>query len=392
MSEEIKETPNGELTQGEFKIKKKPKKFVSETKITKIDLSKKEDKTKEPTEDLVKQEEETNKEVVEAKVEEVLDIADTKIEETKIEETKLEEIKQEEAKDLEETKDIVEDIKEEIKVNPEIELPENVDKLVSFMKETGGTVEDFVKLNRDLSKLNNEQILLEYYKSSKPHLNAEEVEFLMDDNFAWDEDEEERSVKKKKLAFKEEIAKAKNFLEETKSKYYDEIKLRPGVTQEQQKANDFLNKYNKEQELIKHRVKSFTESTNKFFSNEFKGFEYNVGEKSFRYNVNDANGVANSQSNLNNFVGKFLDQKGEIKDFKGYHKALYTAENADSVAKHFYEQGKTDAIRDITAKSKNINNEIRATSSGEMFINGLKVKAISGVDSSKLKIKTNKYK
>tara|TARA_R110001599_G_scaffold2650_5_gene14425 strand:+ start:1887 stop:3065 length:1179 start_codon:yes stop_codon:yes gene_type:complete len=392
MSEEIKETPNGELTQGEFKIKKKPKKFVSETKITKIDLSKKEDKTKEPTEDLVKQEEETNKEVVEAKVEEVLDSADTKIEETKIEETKLEEIKQEEAKDLEETKDIVEDIKEEIKVNPEIELPENVDKLVSFMKETGGTVEDFVKLNRDLSKLNNEQILLEYYKSSKPHLNAEEVEFLMDDNFAWDEDEEERSVKKKKLAFKEEIAKAKTFLEETKSKYYDEIKLRPGVTQEQQKANDFLNKYNKEQELIKHRVKSFTESTNKFFSNEFKGFEYNVGEKSFRYNVNDANGVANSQSNLNNFVGKFLDQKGEIKDFKGYHKALYTAENADSVAKHFYEQGKTDAIRDITAKSKNINNEIRATSSGEMFINGLKVKAISGVDSSKLKIKTNKYK
>jgi len=392
MSEEIKETPNGELTQGEFKIKKKPKKFVSETKITKIDLSKKEDKTKEPIEDLVKQEEETNKEVVEAKVEEVLDSADTKIEETKIEETKLEEIKQEEAKDLEETKDIVEDIKEEIKVNPEIELPENVDKLVSFMKETGGTVEDFVKLNRDLSKLNNEQILLEYYKSSKPHLNAEEVEFLMDDNFAWDEDEEERSVKKKKLAFKEEIAKAKTFLEETKSKYYDEIKLRPGVTQEQQKANDFLNKYNKEQELIKHRVKSFTESTNKFFSNEFKGFEYNVGEKSFRYNVNDANGVANSQSNLNNFVGKFLDQKGEIKDFKGYHKALYTAENADSVAKHFYEQGKTDAIRDITAKSKNINNEIRATSSGEMFINGLKVKAISGVDSSKLKIKTNKYK
>ena len=260
------------------------------------------------------------------------------------------------------------------------------------MKETGGTVEDFVKLNRDLSKLNNEQILLEYYKSSKPHLNAEEVEFLMDDNFAWDEDEEERSVKKKKLAFKEEIAKAKTFLEKTKSKYYDEIKLRPGVTQEQQKANDFLNKYNKEQELIEHRVKSFTESTNKFFSNEFKGFEYNVGEKSFRYNVNDPNGVANSQSNLNNFVGKFLDQKGEIKDFKGYHKALYTAENADSVAKHFYEQGKTDAIRDITAKSKNINNEIRATSSGEMFINGLKVKAISGVDSSKLKIKTNKYK
>jgi hypothetical protein len=386
MSEEIKETPSGELTQGDFKIKKKPKKFGSEPKITKVDLTKKETPKKE--------EEEVKEEATESKVEEIVEESKTNIEETKLEikDNKLEEINKEESNKLEETKEIVEDIKEEIKVNPEIELPENVEKLVSFMKETGGTVEDFVKLNKDFSKLNNEQILLEYYKSSKPHLNAEEVEFLMDDNFAWEEDEEERSIKKKKLAFKEEIAKAKKFLESSKDKYYEEIKLRPGVTQEQKKANDFLNTYNKEQELIKHRVKSFTESTNKFFSNEFKGFEYNLGEKSFRYNVNDTSGVANSQSDLNNFVGKFLDQKGEIKDFKGYHKALYTAENADTVAKHFYEQGKTDAIRDITAKSKNINNEIRATSSGEMFVNGMKVKAISGVDSSKLKIRTNKYK
>ena len=391
MSEEIKETPSGELTQGEFKIKNKPKKFVSETKITKVDLTKNKE-TKDSTKEEVK--EEVKEKATESKVEEIVEESKTNIKETKleVENNKLEEISKEESNELIETKEIVEDIKEEIKVKPEIELPENVEKLVSFMKETGGTVEDFVKLNKDFSKLNNEQILLEYYKSSKPHLNAEEVEFLMDDNFAWEEDEEERSIKKKKLAFKEEIAKAKTFLEGSKEKYYEEIKLRPGVTQEQKKANDFLNKYNKEQELIKHRVKSFTESTNKFFSNEFKGFEYNLGEKSFRYNVNDTSGVANSQSDLNNFVGKFLDQKGEITDFKGYHKALYTAENADTVAKHFYEQGKTDAIRDITAKSKNINNEIRATSSGEMFINGLKVKAISGVDSSKLKIKTNKYK
>jgi hypothetical protein len=209
----------------------------------------------------------------------------------------------------------------------------------------------------------------------------------MDDNFAWDEDEDERVVKKKKLAYKEEIAKAKNFLESSKKKYYEEIKLKPSVSQEQQKANDFFNRYNEEQKVIKQRHDRFTDNTKKLFADEFKGFEYNVGEKAFRYNVNNKNEVAQNQSDLNNFVGKFLDKNGEIKDYRGYHKALYTASNADKIAQHFYEQGKADAVKDINAKSKNITNEVRATSSGEMYINGLKIRAISGVDSSKLKIK-----
>ena len=255
------------------------------------------------------------------------------------------------------------------------------------MKQTGGTVEDYVNLNKDYSNLNGEQLLKEYYSVSKPHLNREEVEFLMDDNFAWDEDEDERVVKKKKLAYKEEIAKAKNFLESSKKKYYEEIKLKPSVSQEQQKANDFFNRYNEEQKVIKQRHDRFTDNTKKLFADEFKGFEYNVGEKAFRYNVNNKNEVAQNQSDLNNFVGKFLDKNGEIKDYRGYHKALYTASNADKIAQHFYEQGKADAVKDINAKSKNITNEVRATSSGEMYINGLKIRAISGVDSSKLKIK-----
>ena len=255
------------------------------------------------------------------------------------------------------------------------------------MKQTGGSVEDYVKLNKDYSKLGGEQLLKEYYSVSKPHLNTEEVEFLMDDNFAWDEDEDERVIKKKKLAYKEEIAKAKSFLNSSKDKYYEEIKLKPSVSQEQQKANDFFNRYNEEQKVIQQRHESFTNNTKKLFANEFKGFEYNVGDKAFRYNVNNKSDVAQNQSDLNNFVGKFLDKKGEINDYRGYHKALYTANNADKIAQHFYEQGKTDAIKDMNAKSKNISNEIRATSSGEMFINGLKVKAISGVDSSKLIIK-----
>ena len=380
MSEQIKETAAGELEQGDFKIKKKPKKLVTNKEVTKLDMAKKE----EP-----KEETKTEPEVVEeTKVEEVK-VEQPVVEETKTEESPIiEEIKVEETdKEVKQTEEVVEEIKEEVKENPQIELPENIEKLVDFMKNTGGTVEDYVKLNKDYSKLNGEQLLKEYYSVSKPHLNSEEIEFLMDDNFAWDEDEEERVVKKKKLAYKEEIAKAKSFLNSSKEKYYEEIKLKPSVSKEQKKANDFFNRYNEEQKVIQQRHESFTKNTKKLFSDEFKGFEYNVGEKAFRYNVNNKNDVAQNQSDLNNFVGKFLDKKGEIEDYRGYHKALYTANNADKIAKHFYEQGKTDAIRDVNAKSKNITNEIRATSSGEMFINGLKIKAISGVDSSKLKIK-----
>tara|TARA_R100001480_G_scaffold42857_2_gene55730 strand:+ start:1482 stop:2642 length:1161 start_codon:yes stop_codon:yes gene_type:complete len=383
--EEVVEAPDGTLEQGEFKIKKKPKKLVAEKKVTKVDMAKKEEPKEEIKEENKVEETKTETPVEETKTEKP-------VEETKEETSIIEEIevKKEEEQKEEETKQVVEDIKEEVKENPQIELPENIEKLVDFMKKTGGSVEDYVKLNKDYSKLGGEQLLKEYYSVSKPHLNREEVEFLMDDNFAWDEDEDERVVKKKKLAYKEEIAKAKNFLESSKEKYYEEIKLKPSVSQEQRKANDFFNRYNEEQKVIKQRHESFTNNTKKLFADEFKGFEYKVGEKAFRYNVNNKSDVAQNQSDLNNFVGKFLDKKGEIKDYRGYHKALYTANNADKIAQHFYEQGKTDAIRDINAKSKNISNEIRATSSGEMFINGLKVKAISGVNSSKLKIKTKK--
>lgn len=378
--EEVVEAPDGTLEQGDFKIKKKPKKLVTKEKVTKVNMAKKE----EPKE-------ETKTEptaVKETKVEEVK-VEQPVVEETKAEESPvIEEIKVEETKEeVKETKEVVEEIKEEVKENPQIELPENIEKLVNFMKDTGGTVEDYVNLNKDYAKLNGEQLLKEYYSVSKPHLNSEEINFLMDDNFAWDEDEEERVVKKKKLAYKEEIAKAKSFLDSSKDKYYEEIKLKPSVSQEQKKANDFFNRYNEEQKVIQQRHESFTNNTKKLFADEFKGFEYNVGDKAFRYNVNNKSDVAQNQSDLNNFVGKFLDKKGEINDYRGYHKALYTANNADKIAQHFYEQGKTDAIRDVNAKSKNITNEVRATSSGEMFINGLKVKAISGVDSSKLKIK-----
>lgn len=268
-------------------------------------------------------------------------------------------------------------------------LPENVEKLVSFMEETGGTVEDYVRLNADYTSINSEALLKEYYKKSRPHLDAEEIEFLMEDRFSYDEDEDdERDIRKKKLAFKEEVAKARTFLEELKGKYYDEIKLRPGVTQDQQKAMDFFNRYNEQQEVVDTQHSKFKSDTKTFFTQEFKGFDFKVGDKNFRYGIQNPEVVADKQSNITNLIKRFLNDKGEVTDLAGYHKTMYAAENPDTLANHFYEQGKADAIKEIVAKSNNITTAPRQTSTGEIFVNGFKVKAINGVDSTKLKIKS----
>jgi hypothetical protein len=272
------------------------------------------------------------------------------------------------------------------------ELPENVDKLVAFMKETGGTIEDYARLNADYSGVDGKALLKEYYKQAKPHLDDEEVQFIIEDSFDYDEDlDEKRDIRKKKLAYKEEVAKAKNYLDSLKDKYYAEIKLRPGVSQEQQKAMDFFNRYNEEQTATKATHERFVSQTKELFNDEFKGFDFKVGEKKFRYGIKNPSRVAENQSDISTFVKTFLNDKGEVVDHKGYHKAIYAARNADTIAQHFYEQGKTDAIKDQLAKSKNISTEPRKTQDGNVFIDGFKVKAISGLDSSKLKIKTRKF-
>ena len=271
-------------------------------------------------------------------------------------------------------------------------LPENIEKLVNFMEETGGSIEDYTRLNADYSNIDENTLLKEYYTKSKPHLDGEEIDFIMEENFHFDTDlDEERDVKKKKLAKKEEIAKAKNFLEETKKKYYDEIKLRPGVTQDQQKATDFFNRYNKQQEQAEQQHNAFQKNTKDLFNDEFEGFDIKVGDKRFKYNIKDVDKVAENQSNINNLVGKFLDTEGNVDDTKGYHKAIYAADNVDRIATHFYEQGKADAVKEVVNRSKNLSSTKARTQQGEVFVNGYKVKAISGADSSKLKIKTRKF-
>ena len=272
------------------------------------------------------------------------------------------------------------------------QLPENVEKLVSFMEDTGGTVEDYVRLNADYSNVDGQTLLKEYYKKSKPHLNDEEIGFIMEDNFSYDEEiDDEREVRKKKLALKEEVAKAHGYLEELKGKYYDEIKLRPGVTQEQQKAMEFFNRYNEDQQVATQQHEDFKTKTKQLLSDDFKGFEFKLGDKNFRYGVKNPNEVIESQSNISTFVQKFLDKDGAVTDHEGYHKAIYAARNADTIAQHFYEQGKADAVKDVVAKSKNISNESRPQPTGDVFVGGFKVKAVSGSDSRGLKIKTRKF-
>lgn len=292
--------------------------------------------------------------------------------------------------------EITEEVKEKVKEKPQLiktpELPENVEKLVTFMNETGGTVEDYVELNKDYSKLDNDQLLHEYLRKTKPHLDSEDINLIMED-YKYDEElDEQKDIRRKKLAYKEAVASAKKDLENRKTKYYAEIKNRPGVTQEQQKAVDFFNRYNKQQEEIKLSQADFRERTNQILNSEFEGFEYNVGDKRFRYKIKDPVTIAEKQSDINNFVGRFLDKEGKIKDTAGYHKALYAAMNADKLASHFYEQGKADGVQDMIKQSKNPSTDApRQVASGDVYVGGFKVKAISGADSSKLKIKKRTF-
>ena len=276
-------------------------------------------------------------------------------------------------------------------------LPENIQKLVDFMEDTGGDINDYVKLNQDYSKLNDNDVVFEYYKQTKPHLTNDEINFLMEDTFKIDEEEDtDREIRRKKLAFKEQVASARSHLDGQKSKYYEEIKAGSKLTPEQQKAWDFFNRYNKEseeqQKTLEATKSNFLKKTNQVFNNKFKGFEYSVGDKKYRFNVKDVEKVKSSQDDIGKFIGKFLDENNQMSDAAGYHKALYTAMNADAIAKHFYEQGKADAMKTSVAKAKNVNMEPRQAH-GEVNVGGMKVKVLSNNSSDfKFKIKNNKFK
>jgi len=314
--------------------------------------------------------------------------------ETETQETPvLEEITEEEVSEVEEQ---VEEAIAEAEATGK-PLPENIQKLVDFIDETGGDINDYVKLNQDYSDMDNDDLLHEYYKQTKPHLNNEEINFLMEDTFSFDEDtDDDREIRRKKLALKEQVASAKSHLDGQKSKYYQDIKAGSKLTEEQQKAVNFFDRYNKEsgetQKIAEAQKSTFLNKTEQVFNDKFKGFEYNVGDKKYRFNVNNAGEVKDSQSDINNFVKKFLNKNNEMSDAKGYHKSLYTAMNPDAVANHFYEQGKADAMKNSIAKAKNVDMNPRQ-SHGKIEAGGITYKVL-GQDSSdfKFKIKNNKFK
>lgn len=389
---------------GDMKMKapkpKRPKQLVEQdTEIKKVDLS----KTKEEvTEDNVTKVDMSTKEEEQPEEKVVEEVKEETKEEVKEETPVLEEITDEQKEEI--TEEIVEAKTEQLKdeVEEAVEqsqntaepLPENIQKVVDFMNETGGSLEEYVRLNQDYSNYDDNQLLREYYKQTKSHLTDDEISFLMEDQFSYDEEaDEERDVRRKKLALKEQVANAKSHLDGLKSKYYEEIKAGVKLTPDQQKAVDFFNRYNKEQEVSQkdHEQKTsiFNKETNKVFNDTFKGFEYKVGDKRFRFNVKDVNKVKTSQSDITNFVKTFLNEKNEMSDAAGYHKGLFTAMNADAVANHFYEQGKADAIKDSVAKAKNVSMDPRQTHK-TVEAGGIKVKAISGFDSNDFRVKIRK--
>ena len=405
-------------TEGTFKIKKPTEKpteapaaveqveqtgpaSVSEDGTLKLDLSK-------PVEPNANTEQETANVVTDQQTESVQEVeaeVPQQPEPVQTNEPVQEELESEFLQEItdEEVVEQVEELEEQVEQaiveqSAGVELPENIQKVVNFINETGGSLEDYVKLNVDYNSLDEDQLLKEYYQTSKPHLDGDEVAFLLDENFAFDEDiDDDRDVIKKKIARKEELSKAKTYLDNLKSTYYEEIKGGSKLAPEQKKAVEFFNRYTKENELAtqtaEKQTNAFLDKTGKLFNENFKGFDYSVGDKKYRFKVKDAETVKNNQSDINNFIKKFLNEDGIMSDAQGYHKSLFTAMNADSVAQHFYEQGKSDAMKESVSNSKNIKMGARGVHENVKPNNGgWSVRSVdSGSSDSKLKIKSFKH-
>ena len=388
-----------ETTQPTEQVEETKFESAGDDSVLKVDLSKpptpKEEIKNEPEKEVAEKVAEDNTD--DSGVVELVEDADTTEKQEEVqpqaetqEQPVLEEITEEEVQ--EQTEGLKEEVLEaaEEAEKTGMPLPENLQKVVDFMEDTGGTLEDYVRLNQDYSSYDDMTVLREYYKQTKSHLTDDEISFLMEDSFSYDEEiDEEREIKKKKIALKEQVANAKSHLDGQKSKYYEEVKAGSRLNPEQQKAWDFFNRYNKEskenEKIAKKQTDTFLNKTNQVFNDTFKGFEYNIGDKRYRFNVKNAGEVKNSQSDINNFVKRFLNENNEMSDAKGYHKSLFTAMNADAIANHFYEQGKADAMKNSVAKAKNVDMNPRQ-SHGAVEAGGIKVRVL-GENSNDFKFK-----
>jgi hypothetical protein len=275
------------------------------------------------------------------------------------------------------------------------ELPEEVSKYLDFKEKTGRGFQDFVKANRDFSNLSDDQLLKEYYSLTEADLDSDDIDYLMNDKFGYDSELDEPDVKKKKdIAKKREISKAKKYLKEFSNSY--SVPLESSGSAVDEKTLEELNAYREAlkksktaRESAQQKNEYFLKQTDKVFDSEFKGFEFNVGDKKISYAYGDALEMKSKQSDLNNFIAKYVGDDGLISDAKGWHTALSAAMDPQKFAQYFYEQGKADAIDDVSKKSKNINMNMRQTPQ-QISASGFKARQVSGSSGRGLKIRSNR--
>ena len=274
-------------------------------------------------------------------------------------------------------------------------LPEDVSKYLDYKKNTGRGFEDFVKINKNYDDLNEDQVLSEYYSLTESDLDNEDIRYLMNEKFSYDEEiDDENEKKKKNIAKKRELSKAKKYLNDVKEQYKIPLESSgSSLSEDQQKDIEAYRSYIEESkstlEAHERKNKFFLKKTNEVFNPEFKGFEFNVGDKTVKYSYGDVNEMKSKQSDLNNLVKKYVDDDGLISNAKGWHTALSAAMDPQRFANYFYEQGKADAIEDVTKKSKNINMSMRQTPQA-IGDTGFKARQVSDTSGKGLKIRSKK--
>ena len=276
-------------------------------------------------------------------------------------------------------------------------LPEEVSKYLDFKKKTGRGFNDFVKVNKNYDEISDEQLLKEYYSLTESDLDNEDIQYLMNDKFGYDEDlDDEKDIKKKNIAKKREVSKAKKYLNDLKENYSVPLEssgssIPKETLNELEKYKEFLNQSKTTQEANQRKNDYFLKQTDKVFDSEFKGFEFNVGDKKISYAYGDTLEMKAKQKDLNNFVKNYVGEDGLIKDASGWHRALSAAMNPEKFAQYFYEQGKADAIGDVSKKSKNINMNVRQTPQA-IGDTGFKARQVSDTSGRGLKIRSKKNK
>jgi len=276
------------------------------------------------------------------------------------------------------------------------ELPEDVSMYLKYKQETGRGIEDFYKTQRDFDTMDDDSLIAEYIAYNEEGLDAIDIQDIMDDKFGFDEElDEPKDIKRKKLSKKRELAKARKFLNEQKDKYKVPLESSgDGLSADQQENLDAYKKYIDESNTIKEaaekRYDYFLTKTKEVFNSDFKGFDFTLGENKYTYKPGTFEELSNTQSDINNFVKKYTDENGLMKDAAGYHKALAVAMNPEKFAQYFFDQGVSSAVDNVTKKSKNINMEMRQ--SPQVTIkDGRKIRSIGNQSSGRgLKIRSIK--